>query len=136
VGGGPAVLVHNGIALNASESADGGTLFFADAFDNARIWRLQTGRREAEPLADMPRVRFGTAWELAGGGIYFVEAGGGPATVAYYDFASRSAVRVAQLQRSVLPWTGLTVSPLDRSLLYSQVDEEASDIMLAEIVRP
>ena len=71
-----------------------------------------------------------------GGGIYFVEAGGGPATVAYYDFASRSAVRVAQLQKSVIPWTGLTVSPLDRSLLYSQVDEEASDIMLAEIVRP
>jgi hypothetical protein len=39
------------------------------------------------------------------------------------------------LDRQVVPWTALSVSPLDGAIIYSQVDDEESDIMLAQFKR-
>ena len=133
--GGKAELAYSGVAINASETADG-ALFFADAFEDAQIRRLEHGQSEAQIVPEMPRVRFGTAWQLTDGGIYFVDARSrNAAVISYYDFATRSTRRLAGLRYQVVPWTALSVSPLDGSLIYSQVDDEESDIMLAEFAR-
>jgi len=134
VEGGSAVAVHDGIAINASESADGRTLFFADAFENARILRMPVGSSETQPVPEMPRVRFGTSWDLTAAGIYFVDARTRQGAIGFFDFAKRSARQLAPLAHQVFPWTGLSASPLDRSVLYSQIDDDASDIILAEFV--
>lgn len=135
IGGGKATLLYKGVAINASES-EGGTIFFADAFENANIRRLDPGHNETLPLPDMPRVRFGTAWQLTQSGIYFDDAASkNAALISYHDFATRSTRRIAELQRQIVPWTPLSISPLDRSIIYSQVDDAESDIMIAEIAR-
>jgi Tol biopolymer transport system component len=130
--GGEAALVHNGVAINASESADGRALFFADAFENARIQQLTPEQGDVRPLAGMPRVRDGTSWEVTRDGIYFVDAGSPQAAIGHFEFATGSARELARMSHPIVPWTGLSVSPLDRSLLYSQTDEKSSEIMLAE----
>jgi dipeptidyl aminopeptidase/acylaminoacyl peptidase len=60
--GGKGDLLYKGVAINATEAGDG-ALFFADAFENARIRRLEPGRHDAELVKEMPRVRFGSAWQ-------------------------------------------------------------------------
>ena len=135
VGGGKATLLYRGVAINATESA-GGALFFADAFENASIRRLEPGHTDAPAVPGVPRVRFGTAWQLTDEGIYFVDAASRNAgLIRYYDFVTHSTHRITELRRQVVPWTPLSVSPRDRSLIYSQVEDEESDIMVAETAR-
>jgi hypothetical protein len=114
------------------ESADGRSLFLADAFENARIQRLTLGQGDLRPLAGIPRVRYGTSWEVTREGIYYVEAGSPQAAIGYFEFATDSTRELARLSHQIVPWTGLSVSPVDRSVLYSQTDEKSSEIMLAE----
>jgi Tol biopolymer transport system component len=53
-----------------------------------------------------------------------------PRTLRYFDFASRKVSDVFHLRKDFAQ--GLSVSPDGRWLLYSQVDDENSDIMLVD----
>ena len=56
-----------------------------------------------------------------------------PDSLRYYDFASREIRDVLKLQKDFSD--GLSISPDGRYLLYSQVDDLNSDIMLVENYR-
>ena len=68
-------------------------------------------------------------WALIPGGIYFVPAEA-PRSVRYYDFTSKQIRPIFEVDSDF--YSGLSVSPDGRWILYSQESDVNSDIMLVD----
>jgi len=138
-GGTPAQVTRLG-GVNAAESADGKTLYYAKDIDVPGMWRMPVGGGEEVPVLDSPgRGRWGQA-ALAKNGIYYVGPNGEVKppqyAIFFYEFATRRTTRVALLARPPGPYVrGLALSPDERALLYVQWDGSGSDLMLLENFR-
>jgi hypothetical protein len=64
------------------------------------------------------------------------KTGSWPPTLEFFDFASRRATRLANLEREPTRFEpGLAISPDGRTILYTQTDQADSDIVLVENFR-
>ena len=138
--GGDAIQVTRHGGVNAMESADGGTLYFAKDIDVPGLWRMPVGGGEETAAPD---AAAGAVWgqmALTEGGLYFIARDGTdlPLRYAIYfsDFTSRKTTRIYQLARTLsLSARGLALSPDRRALLFTQLDASGSDLMLLENFR-
>jgi hypothetical protein len=80
----------------------------------------------------VPPVRFWGNWAVTQAGIYFVPADA-VHSLRYFDFATKQIRPVFEVQKDFS--AGFSVSPDGRWMLYSQLDEENSDLMLVEHFR-
>ena len=80
----------------------------------------------------LPRVSDSELWTLSPGGIYFVPAEA-PRSLRYFDFATRQIRPIFEVDKDF--GSGLSVSPDGRWILYSQVGDVNSDIMLVDHFR-
>ena len=75
-------------------------------------------------------------WTLAGEYLYFVDVKAEPhATINRLDLAGGKITRMTEVEKDprLLPgWTGLSISPGGDWIIYPQVDEQNSRIMLVE----
>lgn len=132
VGGGDAIALSKDIyGAKVLESLDARKAYFA-GFDR------NTGLREvsldalpdaAINVAQLPSIKGYENWTLAAGGIYFVPADH-PRSLRYFDFATKQTRTVFELDKDFDG--GLSISPDGRWILYAQVDEVNSDIMLVD----
>jgi Tol biopolymer transport system component/DNA-binding winged helix-turn-helix (wHTH) protein len=129
--GGDAMLVsEQPDVISPQESYDGEILFFAARNANTGLRMIPTRNSSKETNVDgMPAVLSENLWTVVPAGIYFVPADA-PKSLCYFDFASKKIREVFHLEKRFAG--GLSVSPDGRWLLYSQVDEENSDIMLVD----
>jgi Tol biopolymer transport system component/DNA-binding winged helix-turn-helix (wHTH) protein len=131
--GGAAVQVtHNG-GEAAIESEDGKTLYFTRILraDSGSIWRMSIAGGPEEQLADsLYRVNYAVARR----GIYYMTHAdeSGNSTLKLYDLATGATSTVLPIGH---PEFGLDVSPDGRYLVYAQLDDPASDLMLVENFR-
>jgi hypothetical protein len=66
------------------------------------------------------------------GGIYYTDSAVKPVTVKFYDFAVRTQHTLMSLKQTPTPaGAGLDVSPDGHWLLYSHLENEQSEIVLA-----
>ena len=75
-------------------------------------------------------------WAVAEQGIYFLNSKGTPLTIELCSFATGRTRAIATVEKEpqwITP--GLAVSPDGRWILYAQVDQQDSDIMLVENFR-
>jgi Tol biopolymer transport system component/DNA-binding winged helix-turn-helix (wHTH) protein len=132
-GGGAAVQVtHNG-GETGTESEDGKTLYFTRILraDSGSIWKMPTAGGPEEQLADsLYRVNYAVARR----GIYYMTHAdeSGNSTLKCYDFATGATSTVLAMGH---PEFGLDVSPDGRFLVYAQLDDPSSDLMLIENFR-
>jgi hypothetical protein len=70
---------------------------------------------------------------VAAGGVYFVQETGGTSDLRFLQFGSGNVRTIASLGRLVS--LGLTISPDERSILFSRTEFEGSDLMLVENFR-
>jgi Tol biopolymer transport system component len=127
--GGPKVQVTKRGGYVPFESADGQYLYYVTP-QNA-LWRLPlAGGEETQVLSDL--APSGSAYALGKQGIYFIRATGqgGGQELAFLPFATRQISPVVTIPRSVTD--GLALSPDERLILYSQIDQVGSDLMLVE----
>jgi Tol biopolymer transport system component len=134
--GGQAVQVtkHGGVA--AVESSDGKFIYYAK-FSGPGIWKMPVDGGEESLVFDQLEPGFWGNWALTDQGIYFVnlDAKRNP-TIKFFDFATGRIKQVAAPERMpVWGLVGLAVSPDGRWILYAQVDQDTSDIMLVENFR-
>ena len=130
--GGTALQLTKRGGWNAFESADGKLLYYAKQFVDAEIWRMPTGGGEEGPLPGMPHVEYSAWWVPTAAGIYFIAQGPVP-QVRFYDFATRGVKEIANLPGAPAPYVGgISVSRDGRYVIYSQIDETASDLMLVD----
>jgi len=132
--GGQKVLVSaDPDSIGPMESSDGQAVYFAERELNAQLMKVSLQRPNSEVMAkELPRVSNWTMWTIADGGIYFVPADR-PRSLGHFDFTTKQIREVFKVEKNFE--NGLSVSPDGRWLLYSQVDEENSDIMLVDHFR-
>jgi Tol biopolymer transport system component len=119
----------------AQQSKDGRLLYFAIGKEpeNERGWiyvlNIATG--EQHTLNGMPIVQCENDWVVGSKGIFFVVWTPKPG-IDFYDFSSQRVTRTVSLDRLPSDWGGLSLSPDETWLAYSQIDEVASHLMLVE----
>ena len=133
VAGGEAqqVTKHGGFA--AFESSDGKYLYYAK-FDAAGVWRIPTEGGEESLVLDRPKPREWGYWAVADRGIYFINSETKPnATIEFFSFETNRLTRIATIEKEPINTaSNLAISPDGRWILYTQLDQSDSDIMLME----
>lgn len=132
-GGGPAVQVTRQGGAAAYESVDGHWLYYAKDMRQqpTSIWRVPVDGGEETKVLDFLSYNFNFA--VTGKGIYLLAARRGPASIEFFDFATRKTTVLYTLDRSA--WFGFALAPDERSLLFSKIDSHSSDLMVVENLR-
>jgi Tol biopolymer transport system component/DNA-binding winged helix-turn-helix (wHTH) protein len=133
-GGDAVLLAKDTAAIDPHESLDGKTLYFASNHDNSTLKKVALpAQPDTESKVEgMPQIRTAEVWTLSRAGIYFVPADA-PRSVRYFDFATRRIRPIFEADKEV--GGGLSISPDGRSIIYSQIDDLNSDIMLVDHFR-
>jgi Tol biopolymer transport system component/DNA-binding winged helix-turn-helix (wHTH) protein len=130
--GGAAIQVTRRGGWHAFESPDGRRLYYGTQFVDSEIWSVPTSGGDEAPVPGMPHVEYSAWWVPTAAGIYFITQRPAPA-VRFFDFATRAVKEIATLPGPPAPYVGgISASSDGRYILYSQVDETASDIMLVD----
>jgi len=115
------------------ESLDGKAVYFATENALGRplsvAWINASSPSNESTLVGMPRLWNTENWTVVSGGIYFVPRES-PKSIHYFDFKSKRAHEIFKVDKDFGP--GLSVSGDGHWILYSQMDEENSDILLVE----
>jgi Tol biopolymer transport system component len=129
--GGPAqFLATTRNYMAPQESVDGKVLYLTSWNSKNELRRIAlNGPGPESAVAGMPVLADQGLWTVVRDGIYVVPQSA-PQTVAYFDFATRRTHQVFKLEKDFEG--GLSVSPDGRFILFSQVDEGNSNIMLVE----
>jgi len=101
--------------------------------DGVVLWTKPVAGGPEQRLEQLQKLRYDDSWAATRAGIYFTDSSSMPVSVNFYEFASRTTRRLMTLKQTPVPGSGpgITVSPDGRWLLYTQVDDEQSEIMLA-----
>ena len=130
-GGDAIALSKDTDGFGPQESFDGKTIFFVNHESKSTLKQaLSPGQPATESEVEgLPRMNSYSSWTVSPGGIYFVPAEA-PRSIRYFDFATRQIRPIFEADRDLD--SGLSVSSDDRWLLYSQVGDVNSDIMLVD----
>jgi Tol biopolymer transport system component len=131
VQGGTAALLTHTPGYNVQEAKDR-SLYFASTAWLGQIHVIPKGTAKEIPVLGTPTVLDPTDWVLVEDGIYFLDRNGPKASLKFLSFATAKVRLVMTLAKEPYDWGGLALSPDQRWLVYSQIDEKVSDIMLAE----
>jgi len=113
------------------ESPDGKWLYYSKGWPGPEsVWRVAVEGGEATKVLDA--VDWG--WTTGKDGIYFftVADNKGRADLSLYEFATGKTRKIRTIERRV---GALGVSPDGMTILYTQLDDQASDLMLVENFR-
>jgi Tol biopolymer transport system component len=117
----------------ALESLDGKTLYYAKSRQATSLWKVPVeGGEERQVLGSLG---LWSNFAVLDRGIYFIarsESAAG-SSIQFFNFANERIRPIAAIEKPVD--LGLTVSPDGRWILYSQLDQGGSDLMLVENFR-
>lgn len=129
--GGPASQITRHGGREAKESIDGSVYY--DGNERIGIWKAPLDGGAPVPVPGLETIHHFRHWTVVDRGIYYLSREQPPWTVSFYEFATRRITPVLAIpNKPVFGSPGLTVSPDGRSILYSQVDRQGSDVMLLE----
>jgi hypothetical protein len=112
------------------ESLDGRYLYYYKG-TAPQVWRVPAeGGQETPVLESVTFMNFAVTDQ----GIYFIpEPDAQGRSIRFLSFAAGASRPIAAIGRS--GHRGLAVSPDGQSILYTQIDQEGSDLMLVEAFR-
>jgi hypothetical protein len=101
------------------------------------LWTVPVNGGDETPVLNFPKASFWGYWAVGKEGIYFVNTETAPQpALQFLSFAGKRVLDVAALDRRPVAFEpGLSVSPDERMILYTQEDQRSSDIMLVENFR-
>ena len=127
--GGHAVQVAMYPAAFPIESPDRRYVYFSR---DSNLWQVKTDGTGEQRIQGIPPV--GTSgWSPFGTGIYFLAGADGKTEVKYFDLRTKETRKITVMDKFPAGWMGgLPVSPDGRWLLFAQMDDLSSDLMLVE----
>jgi serine/threonine protein kinase/Tol biopolymer transport system component len=131
--GGAATQVTKRGGREAFESLDGQYLYFVKNGERG-LWRTPVAGGDEVLITDQVSAGY---WGLTERGVYYLNIKQPPnSTLEFFDFARSRATRLAKVEKNLQTGSpGLAVSPDGRWLLWAQIDQHTSDIMLIENFR-
>jgi Tol biopolymer transport system component/DNA-binding winged helix-turn-helix (wHTH) protein len=136
--GGHAVQLTKTAEVMPIESPDGRYVYLVRNTEGKfRLWRIRPDGSGEEMVNGMPPLgSSGSEWWPVQSGIYFYGNGAGKPEVDLLDLRTSRIRRIYTPDKPPEPWGGgFAVSPDGKWLLYSRIDETASDLMLVENFR-
>jgi Tol biopolymer transport system component/DNA-binding winged helix-turn-helix (wHTH) protein len=137
--GGAAVQVTHQGGFESYESPDGKYLYFTKGRGIPGIWRKQisgaTGATDSLEvlLTDHHQAGSWRYWRVANQGIYFATTTAAGPLIEFFRFASGQVSEVARPAKGPEKYIpGLAVSPDERTILYAQMTQSGSDIVMVE----
>ena len=127
--GGETVEIASGNVGRAEESP-GGDLYYLTVSIFSPLFRRPAAGGGPVKVAD------GVMWfnfDLSGKGAYYIGRVGSEPQLQYYDRATGKTTTIARGLGDI--WSGLTVSPDGKTILYTRTDASADDLMLVENFR-
>lgn len=130
-GGGHAVQIAGRGAYFPLESPDGESVYFVRG---KKLWQSKTDGSSEQQVAGMPDLNsLGDEWFPSSSGIYFLAHEGGKTVVKLFDPGPRRVRPIFNLEKPPPIWIGgMPVSGDGTYLLYPQVDERSSNLMMIE----
>jgi len=128
--GGRAVQVAKHAGYMPLESPDGQYLYFSH---DGQLWQVQTDGSGERQVQDIPPVR-DDGWSPFGSGIYFMIYVNNKTEIDYFDLNTKAARTIFVMDKwAPDDWIGgLPVSPDGKWMLFAQLDEVSSDLMMVE----
>ena len=128
--GGAAVRVTRGGGYAAIESVDGKTLYYTKRRSGGdwSVWKVPVSGGEEAEMA----LRTGTwgDFDVTEAGITYVDSALPGSRLRFHRFADGSDTVLETLEKR--PSFGVAVSPLDGTILFTQYDVDANELMLVE----
>jgi Tol biopolymer transport system component len=138
-GGQESQLTHQG-GFDARESPDGKQLYYLKRRNASEIWSVSPdGGTESPVLTDPAGLTDFAWWQPFNDGIYFVsrvpKASPEEDRIQFFSLANKKIEMIAPTSKRVSGYGGFSVSPDRRHIVFAQVDQDESDIMLVENFR-
>jgi serine/threonine protein kinase/Tol biopolymer transport system component len=133
VGGGDPVQITRNFGDVPQESPDGKFIFYCKLHTNVGIrslWKMPVeGGDETRVLES---IYHGASWAIHKEGIYFfsIRDRQGRRDLSFYDFPTGGTRKILTVEKK--PDLGICISPDGKTILYSELDESGSDLMLVE----
>jgi hypothetical protein len=132
--GSGAVQVTRQGGFAALESRDGAFLYYSKGTPHGyAVWRVPVdGGEEVEMAKVLPHW---SSFAPVAQGLYFIARGkpNASASIQFLSFADGKVRTLTAIMKPVM--LGFTISPDGQSLLYTQIDQQGSDLMLVENFR-
>jgi len=135
-GGGTPEQVTRGGGFAARESPDGKWLYYARGRSVAGLWRIHPDGTDEQEVLDRLKPGFWAYWALTQRGIYFADRDTARGTYALYLLPESrlEPQRIAFFDHPiVLADQGMTASPDGKTLLFAQIDQSGSDILMVDL---
>jgi Tol biopolymer transport system component/DNA-binding winged helix-turn-helix (wHTH) protein len=134
VEGGQALQVTRHGGFEGFESLDGKYFYYSKGRAVPGIWQIPVGGGEETLLLDHHQAGYWRLWAVTEKGIYFATASiASQPVIEFFNFATHKITPVATLDKPISRSDpGITISPDRRWLLFAQMDQSGSDIMLVE----
>jgi Tol biopolymer transport system component/DNA-binding winged helix-turn-helix (wHTH) protein len=129
--GGHAVQLARAHATIPIESPDGQYVYFVR---NKRLWRVNTDGSGEQAVKGSPELDFlGDKWFPFGSGLYFLSRSGAKTVIEFFDLKTEKVLRVYELEKPTGEWIGgMPVSSDGKWMLFPQMDEQSSNLMMIE----
>jgi Tol biopolymer transport system component len=132
--GGEAVQITRNEADREEESPDGRYLYYSKGWPfQTSLWRIPVDGGEEVKVLDS--VHTAGRWTLGREGVYFFTPPDkqGHSDIRLYEFSTSKIKKILTIERGI--FEEIAVSPDGRTILYTQVDEAGSELMLVENFR-
>ena len=132
--GGPKVQVTSDGGFAAFESHDGKWLYYALGRSEPGLYRMPAAGGPAALVTARLKPGYWGNWALARDGVYFAEPAEGQVYGGIYflRFADGQVRRLATVEKPfAVADSAMALSPDGSTLLFTQLDQKGSDIMLA-----
>ncbi|CAN5896811.1 winged helix-turn-helix domain-containing protein [soil metagenome] len=128
-GGDPVRVTWQG-GLAATESRDGFLYYSKDASSPSSIWRVPVTGGAEVPVVD--GLSYSSNFAVGERGLYFMAVGDtrDKLSVDFFEFATGKRSTLVHLDKPF--WIGMTLSPDERSLVFSLVESAGSNLMLVD----
>lgn len=127
--GGNPICVTGDVATDALESPDGQHVFFSKVTPG--IWEVAANGGDAKIVPELASVIPNRYCFVGAKGIYFLNHPKPPWEIHYFDLATRRISHVLDIPRTPEFFTrSLSVSPAGNWLLYAEVDQTGSEIVM------
>jgi len=133
--GGPEIQLTHGGGFAPLPSPDGRFVYYAKGPAVSGLWRVPVGGGAEEEVLDQLCAGCWGLWAVSDHGIYFaMDPAGNHRSVQFFDFGTK---RISSLFAPPRPLPignpGLALSPDGRFLLYSEVDQDQSNVMVMDV---
>jgi eukaryotic-like serine/threonine-protein kinase len=131
-------VTRNG-GMEAFESPDGMTLFYANEPATPGIWKIPVQGGEEAAIPTLSAVNRGY-WAVADRGIYFVDFTGvrrkEPVPVRYFDFQTQELSQIGTIEKIIMMGIcGFSVTRDGGRMIWTQIDRSESNLMLIDNFR-